>query len=272
MKADAPNIKTHRVHITFFPNQSARTLSTKEMTLEELRDLILATTANEKTKLAWLKFAKFGNARTPPPENCLRNNDNVLSFSGIEGDYDLKQMSFETAYERLKRACLMSLLYTSPSYTKAEPKWRVLCPLSRDLPPEQRAKLLARLNGVLGGVLSDESFTLSQSYYFGSVDNNPDHRVEVIEGDYIDQRPDLDAGALGKSGKPQGSGNGAGEDWRDEQIPDDVYIERIRGGGEYHTSLLALSARQIGRGMEPEAVVRTLQNLMNQSKGPRDRR
>jgi len=39
------------VHVTFFPNQSAQTLSTKEMTLEELRDLILKTSAGEKSKL-----------------------------------------------------------------------------------------------------------------------------------------------------------------------------------------------------------------------------
>ena len=35
--------------------------------------------------------------------------------------------------------------------------------------------MVARLNGVLGGILSAESFTLSQSYYYGSINHNPAH-------------------------------------------------------------------------------------------------
>jgi hypothetical protein len=61
-----------------------------------------------------------------------------------------------------------------------------------------RYQLLGRANGLYGGVFSGESFTVSQGFHFGSVNNNPAHRVEIVEGDYIDLRPDLDATAIGK--------------------------------------------------------------------------
>lgn len=54
---------------------------------------------------------------------------------------------------------------------------------------------------MLGGICAPESFALSQAFYFGAVASNPDHRAEIIEGDFIDLRDDLDAGAIG-SGKP----------------------------------------------------------------------
>ena len=38
----------------------------------------------------------------------------------------------------------------------------------------------------MGGTLAPKSFTLSQAYYFGSVERNPDHAVELVEGRFID--------------------------------------------------------------------------------------
>ncbi len=107
-------------------------------------------------------------------------------------------MSFNDAVAILKKARLQFLIYTSPTHAIAKPRWRVLMPTSRDLPPAEREKLLGRVNGLLGGIFSTESFTLSQSYYFGSVNRNPAHRAEYYSGDYIDERNDLDAGAIGK--------------------------------------------------------------------------
>ena len=42
-------------------------------------------------------------------------------------------------------------------------------PFSGELPPGERTRLVNRLNGVLGGVLSRESWTLSQAFYYGRV-------------------------------------------------------------------------------------------------------
>jgi hypothetical protein len=112
-------------------------------------------------------------------------------------------MPFEEATKIVKAAGLTALLYTSPSHTEEKPRWRVLCPTSRDLPPEERAKLMARLNGIFGGVFAPESFTLSQSYYYGSVNNNAEHRAVIVDGDCIDLRDDLDNGAIGNVLKPE---------------------------------------------------------------------
>jgi putative DNA primase/helicase len=66
--------------------------------------------------------------------------------------------------------------------------------------------MVARVNGVLGGVLAPESFTLSQSYYYGSVGGNPAHRAIVVDGmTTLDRCDQLDEIAIGK---PSGSSNG----------------------------------------------------------------
>jgi hypothetical protein len=48
------------------------------------------------------------------------------------------------------------------------------------------------------------SFTLSQPFYYGSVNNNPNHKVELIDGDFVDERNDLVAGAIFKDGSRAG--------------------------------------------------------------------
>lgn len=156
--------------VTFFADHAARSLSTQDMTLEQLRDLILKTTAGEKAQLPWLKLATFGDERTK--NQSLRHNANVLEITGIEVDYDDKVMAFEEAVRIVQQAQLRALLYTSPSHKPDEPKWRILLPTSSASPPKERAKLLARINGLFGGILAGESFTLSQAYYYGSVNHN----------------------------------------------------------------------------------------------------
>jgi hypothetical protein len=195
-----PLSKTPRsVSVTFFPDQWAKSKQVRTLMLAELGDLILKTSAKSKDGLPWLKFAVFGEERTE--KNCLRHNDNVLTISGIELDYDAKQITFDQAVAVANRAGLAALLYTSASYTDTAPKWRILLPTSQPLPPSERAKLVARVNGLYGGAFSPESFTLSQSFYFGSVNNNPAHRVRVLKGDCIDRRGDLDVRAIGKGNR-----------------------------------------------------------------------
>ena len=186
-----------RFTVTIFPDAYAKSLTTREVDLGELRDMTLAPTADKKEDLPWLKLAKFGTKRTG--KNSLRFNANVKCITGIEGDYDAKEMPFDRAVELLSQARLKALLYTSPSHSASAPKWRVILPTSQDLPPSEREKLVARVNGIFGGILAAESFTISQSFYYGTVNGNPDHRAVVTEGDYIDLRgADLDAGARGK--------------------------------------------------------------------------
>src|SRR4051794_17387736 len=72
--------------VTLFKDEFATTKSEQTMSLVELRDLILATTAASKNKLPFVKLAKFGDKINPkkPKARCLRHDGNVLEFSGVE--------------------------------------------------------------------------------------------------------------------------------------------------------------------------------------------
>lgn len=186
--------------LTIFRAASADAKEDRRFTLEELTALIIETTAPTKAALPWLKLARFGDQRTK--RGSLRHNANVLGITGIEADYDGEEIAFEVAVEKMAGAGIRSLLYTSPSHTEDTPRWRVLCPTSKELPPEARGQLVARLNGILGGILAPESFTLSQAYYFGAINGNPSHQAVNLDGKPIDEAEELDAGAIGKPGKP----------------------------------------------------------------------
>jgi hypothetical protein len=187
-----------RYHVTFFRNHAATSCSTAALTLEQLREKILSADASAKALLPWLKLARFGDKRTEA--NSLRHDDNVVAISGIEVDYDGKVMPLDEAERIIRRARVRAMLYTSPSYTVAEPKWRVLLPTSQELAPAQRAELVARINGAFGGIFAGESFVLSQVYYYGSVNHNPAHTAIVLDGDFIDLRTDFASGAIYPAG------------------------------------------------------------------------
>ena len=170
------------------------------MTPWGLRDRILTTSAASKTALPYLKLARYGD--TPSPNGCLRYDDNVRAISGVVVEHDAETMSFDDAIGRLRAARLTAVIYTSPSHTPAKPRWRVMAPTSDSWSPALHEKLVARVNGVLGGVLAPiESFTLSLAYHFGKVNGNPYHRCEYTTGEFINLRDDLDAGAIYKEFK-----------------------------------------------------------------------
>ena len=194
--------------VTFFTDYAA---ATKREALVDLADLVRrieTATAATKEELPWLKFARFGDLRTE--KNSLRHDANMLAVTGVELDYDNEIISVDEALERLGAAGVLSVVYTSPRHSEDTPRWRVLCPFSQEYAPGERDRFLARLNGLLGGVASNESWTRSQSYYYGSVNNNPSHRVVSLEGTPLDLIDELDMFARGKPEKPKPNGiNGA---------------------------------------------------------------
>jgi hypothetical protein len=224
------DIATHPVKVTFFQNQSAQSLRTADLTLPQLYDQILAMTGESKMKLPWLKLAIFGDKRSNA--NCLRTNDNLQEITGIETDYDDGEISFDDAVVGMQKASLRCLLYTSPSNTTEKPRWRILLPTSRNCPPARREKLVAVINGLIGGKLAGESFTLSTAFLYGSVNNNPAHRAMVLDGDFIDLRDDLHAGSIYRDGSRVGSSageaaydDGFGQE-RHNASGDDPYADR----------------------------------------------
>lgn len=197
----------HRVRVTFFRDPMARRKSEHECSLAALALRVQMVTAPTKAELPWLKLARFGDLRTD--RGSLRHGANILAITGIEADYDGEQMSFDQAVLLVERAGILALLYISPSYTEGKPRWRVLCSTSQELPPGDREKLVARLNGMLGGILAPESFTLPQAYYYGAPADRPAPRVEYIDGRPIDLLDHLDGGAIGRGGSVAHDGGAA---------------------------------------------------------------
>ena len=106
-------------------------------------------------------------------------------------------MPIDAAAQALKAATPGALIYTSPSYTDEAPKWRVLCPhratcirWGGETGSKGQRPLRRRLR--TGELRSIASLFLRQRW------GNPGHHAVVIDGDCVDLRDDLDAGALGK--------------------------------------------------------------------------
>jgi hypothetical protein len=157
-----------RFWITLFDDFYAADCVGKEVDLEELAELIRNTEAPDKQHLPLLKLARFGSVRTPA--NSLRHDRNVLSVSGLEIDYDGGSMPLQEAVDRLDGAAIAYLLYSTSRHTPAAPRWRVLLPFAKELPPGERAELANRINGVLGGGLAGESWGLSQPFLYGRIE------------------------------------------------------------------------------------------------------
>lgn len=279
------------ITVTFFDDYAAKVKHEEAITLFDLEERIWEAHADSKSSLPWLKLATFGDMRSV--NNSLRHDKNLLSITGIEGDYDEGKISIAEARGILEDANLSFLIYTSPSHTQAFPRWRVLCPLSRPHNPTDHKQLVDRLNGVLGGILDDCSWTLSQGYYFGSVAGG-DHQAIFSGGEYIDAMPHLDAGAIGKpvaiTEKKYNGSNGADNDahlvsyvparYNEEIQADPIYRKRLDHWlqsttqgfvrqlieGKKHTSLVrfsvAIGGHQAAAGWTDAYLVEQLQGAL----------
>jgi hypothetical protein len=185
------DLETHRVAVTFFADQYAKKKVVKQLTLGDILEMVLHVRAPTKKKLPWLKLATFGNKTTG--KGSLRHDDNVLAVCGVELDYDLLLISMDEAVAKLRDLGIRSLLYTSPSNTKLQSKFRILAPFAAERPPKDREKFARRLAGAVGYAFDNASFTLSQSFYYGIAEDNgaADHKALIVDGDFIDLRDDL---------------------------------------------------------------------------------
>lgn len=171
--------------LTLFSNHHATRKDGKRLSLRDLAGAVSGKTAPEKGKLPMVKLGTFGDVITA--QGSYRHSGNMLSVTGIEGDYDGESLNMAEGAERLREAGLAALLYTSASHTPERPRWRVLCPLAQPVSPDERRALVAALNGALGGVLASESFTASQAYYYGQVEGKHPVETLLIEGQPLDQ-------------------------------------------------------------------------------------
>lgn len=200
------------IYWTEFADAKATRLTAHSGTWADLIERVRNVgTFDSKAKCPWIKLATFGNQRSE--KRSLRHDANVLFVYGVEGDYDAELVTMDQAINMLERHGIRAAVYPSPSSTAEKPRWRAMCPLAQQHPPNSRAGLVARLNGALDGILAVESFVLSQSYYFGALATN-DYRVLVTwddpdDGRCIDELDKLDAVAIGKPSIVRKSINGA---------------------------------------------------------------
>ncbi len=182
-------------HLTIFENVQATKKSTQIWSWSELvANLGSPPVFSSKRDMPLIKLAHFGKERTD--KGSLRHDANLQRITGIEGDYDGGVVQPEEAIRRLEKHGIRALVYTTPSHTSEAPRWRVLAPLSGEHEPKHRLKFVSRLNNALGGILANESFTLSQAYYFGRLAGKG-YRCLTTFGDpelgtFIDKLDELD--------------------------------------------------------------------------------
>jgi hypothetical protein len=236
------------------------------MTLQEYAAVILAATAATKEQLEWMKFGLFSNKKTP--KGSLRHDANMTGITGIEVDLDRETLGFDEVVDIIEKAGLEALIYTSPSHllNGHGPRLRVLCPTSKQLKPAARDHLICRAAGLFRDgpetLISGESYTRSQSYYFGRVGNNPEHRVKVIEGQCIDELDELDEIALGKPATKTGGGGGKAEPWL-AGADEEKLCKLILTGTSYHNAGMRLLGVWASRGVPMLEAKQRLEKLFD---------
>lgn len=265
------------VIVTFFRDVLGNSKEEQPIGLGDLADLMQATFKPSKAALPLLKFARFGDQRTD--KGSLRHDANVVAVTGVEADYDDEQADLRDAIDILTAAGIEALVYTSPSHTPERPRWRIFCPLSHEAPPSEREGLMGRLAGLFASYdvsFARESWTLSQAYYYGSVSPNgsanPTYQAVIVEGTPLDQRDDLDAGAMPppkSRGNGRDTGNGREQPRSRGNAGDDKLWRLIREGesGEYGGDRSAAEfyviTEMLRRGYRPERIVVELTDRTN---------
>jgi hypothetical protein len=151
----------------------------------------------------------------------------------------------------------------------AGPRWRVFCPLSMRHPPEAHRQMLSRLNGVLGGVIADDSFSLSRGYYYGHARNNELSGItETFEGPDIDTCDELDKGAIGKGSRSTGH-TGNGYDFSGDTADIEELARRILTNESLHPSCVNIGAKCSARNWPWDACIEFIGMAFTLAKAPR---
>lgn len=259
-----------------FRTPAAMSMEVKTHTMHDLAQFLAdAGPYPNKPSCPWIKLATFGNLRSK--NNSLRHNANVVAISGVEGDYDEGKIHPEQAIEMLERAGIRAIVYTSPSHKPEAPRWRVIAPCLEKHPPLARTALLARVNGALGGILAPESFTLSQSYFFGEVQDTV-YRVFVTfndpeEGFCVDELDELDNIAITKEARRHANDEeDGGTDYGINmfQAAVDEKGRKLRTGDNRRELLKQYIASRSARGLLRDEIMAMVEAVINRYFDPSD--
>jgi P4 family phage/plasmid primase-like protien len=294
------------IHITTFPDLGATERHSEFMSLRAFADQLRDTRAPTKRELRLFSLCSFGDKRTA--KRSLRHDRNVRECFALVGDYDGEAVTPAAAAAALTAAGIAALVVTTPSHTPDKPRWRVIVPLTdplcqgrtnaQGLTLDDYPKLISRLAGVLPANLAPESWTLSQSWYLGTVTAAADHGLLATDGAGMGDRPELDADARPKpppapKARPPGkrrtrrAGNGAdagGADLFDTAIQDaeaapaplsvaDALFALGDDGPGIHDALVSVAGKFAAEGMSKataEAII--LQAFDRRPEDQRDQR
>lgn len=202
-----------------------------------------------KKECPLISMAEYGDKRSV--NGYIRHSDNVRRIFGVEIDYDGEKVSLAQGAAWLQEQRIQGVLYTSASHTSAAPRWRGLFPLSEPEIPEKRAQYVGRINRILHGIGSTESFALSQSYFIGRVTGR---EYEVIEttGRCIDMASEIDA--LYPASHDEFN--------RDTRSNDDLR-KAFENGEDRYVAMMKLSSRWAARGLEYDDICAALEELLS---------
>lgn len=254
------NYSTNSLTLTMFPDVFATSINTETISWKELCERVENPQVYfRKKSMPLIKLASFGEQKTD--QDSYRHDSNVLEVYGIEGDYDAEEVSMEDAAKLLDQRGVEAIFFTSPSASPEKPRWRVLAPLSKAIEPEERSYWTGMLNSALGGILARESFTLSQSYYFGKGNNY--YETIKTDGECLDLKEGQWDPVYAK--KKEKVAEDGGFIW-DEGVDQNDMVRKILNSEEYYDPLLKLSSSLVAQGNKPRFIIDYLRSIMLRGK------
>jgi predicted P-loop ATPase len=190
-----------RVPVAIFDNVGGKTMTTVDMSVEELHEMVVTTTAATKDDLPLFVYGRFGANRTA--DGSLRHDANLLARTGWVVEHDAGTMSFEEVKTRVETAGIACFGYTTGRHTAAAPRWRLGGPFSKELTAAEMPRMLGRINGLLGGEVAAESAKLTQSWFIGRVDGALFDRFFTVHDENLDEASELDTSAIPIRGAPK---------------------------------------------------------------------
>ena len=134
--SSASDIDTRTVTVTFFPNKSAQSQRRNDLTLPQLAEQIRLQTGPSKLELPWLKLRSSETSEAT--RTACAPTPTRKQITGIEVEHDKGEIAFDAAIADAAQgqAPRAALHLASPTCPAAKERWRILLPLSSNLPPD----------------------------------------------------------------------------------------------------------------------------------------
>ena len=245
--------------LTVFPSLTKSDYEEHLVPLQDLPSFIGKPQAEDKAHLPLFKAARFSGELTA--KGSSRADRFVKGRSGVEIDYDGGRTSMEEAYDCIQQAGLVAILYTTPSWTKSKPKWRAFFPFSQerrgpvDFLKAWSIKCVDYVEDLLPDPIANESRTLSQAFYYGSVKGNKT-QILVSTGNHLDNI--VDPPKL----KDSPSSDSSSHNFMTAERQQELYEVVHTGSEGVHEALRDLAMMFVNRGQDGPSVRALLESLM----------